>query len=189
MLKKIFIIIMFSGSTFATEPEHWQNIELRSHNNEALRISDYKGIPILLTFSYARCLVYCPTQNFSIKRLYNKLKDGGYSEDDYKIISISMKPETESPKDLKDYMKDFNLENLNWTFATGEVDNVKKLIDIFDVKITNFNTTDQINHTTNVFVIDKEQIGFKSIPSIPFDIESTYHIVTENINKIANKTK
>jgi len=129
------------------------DVELVSHQNKKIRLGDYRSKVVALTFIYTRCPLptYCPliNQKFkTVQELMSRLDAG----DGWRLLSISMDPESDTPDALADFAKNFGADEQHWTFATGETAAVRQFGGAVGLE---FNTRDgQINHNLRTVVVD-----------------------------------
>ncbi len=98
-----------------------QTIDLR-------QLFDYGG-PVMVQFIFATCPTVCPILSAcfsSIQADMEKLSGGVY-----RLISISIDPEQDTPERLSEYAKRFKADK-NWYFLTGSRDDVLSLLKAFD---------------------------------------------------------
>jgi len=70
----------------------------------------------VLSFFFATCPTICPAMNFHLNEIQKRFK--GY--DQFKLVSITVDPEKDSPSALKAYQKERNYDPAKWTFLTGD---------------------------------------------------------------------
>ena len=106
-------------------------------NQDSLYVSniDFIGKVFLVEFFFTKCPTICPIMNNNLKRLHDYFSN----EDDFKIVSITVDPQNDSPQVLKKYSENF-VENSNkWNFLTGEQDK------IYNLANNGFNLLAQVN--------------------------------------------
>jgi protein SCO1/2 len=92
---------------------------LRDQDGRPVRLRDFKGQAVLLTFIYTRCPIpnFCPlmTKNFADleRRLSGEFADRAH------LLSISIDPDFDRPEVLKNYAARYRADTRHWTFATG----------------------------------------------------------------------
>lgn len=101
----------------------------KTGNDVDLRqLIDYGG-PVMIQFIFASCSTICPVLSASFARAQPELDAlaGGV----YRLISISIDPEQDTPERLAEYGRRFKAGN-NWYFLTGDRDNVVQILKAFD---------------------------------------------------------
>lgn len=91
-----------------------------------LQVIDYGG-PVMLQFIFATCSSICPVLSASFasaQPVLNTLKTP------YRLVSISIDPEQDTPQKLDAYAKRFKAGN-NWYFLTGNRKDIDSLLKAF----------------------------------------------------------
>lgn len=148
--------------------EDWQNFKLIDQNNETFSLQDFKEIPVIFGFVFAGCTRYCPIQTGSLQYIRKKLiKELGHS--DFKMVSISLTPDFDSPSTLKRFADQFSANLNNWHFATGDPAEVQALIDKFEVHVQRGKRKKDLLHSTDIFILDRENKLHTRLEGIPLD--------------------
>lgn len=101
-------------------PAVFTNALLRTHENKAVRFYDdlIKGKQVLINLMYATCEGACPIVTANLVRVYDTLKDR--MGKDLFIHSMTVKPEEDDPKALKEFAEMHRALLPGWTFLTGD---------------------------------------------------------------------
>ena len=109
----------------------------QNQNGKPVRLADYRGDVLVLTFIYTRCPLpdYCPLMSKNFARLQGmippRLDDG--QAPDVELLSISFDPKNDTPQVLSDYAQRYTDDLSNWTFATGTPQQVERVTGLFGV--------------------------------------------------------
>lgn len=87
--------------------------------------------PVVVDFIYATCTTICPVLSVSYINLQNRLKD---SPQKPRLVSITIDPENDTPKIMKDYLKRYNARP-GWDFFTGSRADIDKVMKAFNAYI------------------------------------------------------
>ena len=74
--------------------------------------------PVYVDFIYTTCTAVCPIMSGAFESLLQSL---GAHRDDVQLVSISIDPEEDTPRRLREYRSRFDTGNA-WHFYTGTVD-------------------------------------------------------------------
>jgi len=92
---------------------------LTNQFGQAIRLSDYRGRAVVLTFIYTRCPIpnFCPrlSQNFAELQARLRPEFAGRAQ----LLSITMDPGFDTPEVLRGYGESHGADFKVWTFATG----------------------------------------------------------------------
>jgi protein SCO1/2 len=95
------------------------DFSLIDQKHRAVRLKDFRGQVVLLTFIYTRCPLpnYCPlmSSNFSsLQERFEKKYPGKFH-----LLSVSIDPEFDQPEVLEKYGSRYSKNDDSWSFATG----------------------------------------------------------------------
>jgi protein SCO1/2 len=109
------------------------DVELVNQEGEKIRLKDLveKDQPVVVDFIYGTCTTICPVLSASYVNLQKKLAKEGRSAH---LISITIDPENDSPKILKDYLKRYRASP-GWDFLTGSRADIDKVMTAFNAYI------------------------------------------------------
>jgi len=83
--------------------------------------------PIALNFIFTTCTTICPVMSATFVQMQREL---GARAADVRLVSISIDPEYDRPRVLRDYAERFGA-GPNWTFLTGDGDDVANVLRSF----------------------------------------------------------
>ncbi len=121
------------------------NFQLVDQNGAPLKLSDYRGSAVLVTFIYTRCPLpnFCPLMSSRFSELQDRLAKKLPGK--FHLISISFDPEFDTPGVMKEYGKRFGARQKTWSLTTGsqkQVDDVAGLFGLIKEKDANGYTHD-----------------------------------------------
>lgn len=91
------------------------------------------GKPVIVDFIYGTCTTICPVLSACFTNLQNKL---GASTPKVHLVSISIDPENDSPRVMRDYLKRYRAKP-GWDFLTGSRKDIDAVMKGFDAYIPN----------------------------------------------------
>ena len=108
-----------SRSSASKGPGFYTNAVLRTHNDKPVRFYDdlIKGKHAVINFMYANCEGACPAITANLLKVQKAL-NGRVGRDIF-FYSITLKPEEDTPKALKEYAEMHGVKS-GWTFLTGD---------------------------------------------------------------------
>lgn len=84
--------------------------------------------PVALNFIFTTCTTICPVMTVTFAQMQRQL---GSAAAQLQLVSISIDPEYDRPDVLEAYAAQFNATE-NWTFLTGDSDEVMQVLTSFD---------------------------------------------------------
>ncbi|OOB83016.1 SCO family protein [Flavobacterium columnare] len=94
-------------------------------NQEGKTISNetYKKKVFVVEFFFTTCPTICPIMNRNMKLIQESFA----SNANFGIASITINPDTDTQKVLKDHAESMNLKGMNWHFLTGNQEKIYNL--------------------------------------------------------------
>ncbi len=142
----------------AKEGDEVPNYTLRNQDDREIKIQNYRGKTLLLTFIYTRCPVpdYCTLMSNNFAQIERALGQEPELYAKTHLLSISIDPEYDTPKVLRSYgaahTERYQNETFaHWEFAAGTKDQVKDIASFFG--LTYFPEKDQIIHGLRTVIV------------------------------------
>jgi len=149
------------GVVMAKEGDEVPNYTLRNQDDREIRIHNYRGKALLITFIYTRCPVpdYCTLMSNNFAQVDRGLSQDSDVYSKTHLLSISIDPEYDTPKVLRSYgaahTERYQNETFaHWEFAAGTKDQVKKIAEFFG--LTYFPEKDQIIHALRTVIVSPD---------------------------------
>lgn len=150
-----------AGVVQAKEGDEVPNYTLVNQDAKEIRIRNYRGKSLLLTFIYTRCPVpdYCTLMSNNFAEIDRQLGQDPELYARTHLLSISIDPAYDEPKVLRSYgaAHTGRYENetfAHWEFATGTSDQVKDIAQYFG--LTYFPEKDQIMHALRTVLVNPD---------------------------------
>lgn len=89
--------------------------------------------PVVVDFIYGTCTTICPVLSAGYVNLQRKL---GQNSANVHLVSISIDPENDTPKVMKEYLKRYRAQP-GWDFLTGSRGDIDKVMHAFNAYISN----------------------------------------------------
>ena len=91
------------------------------------------GEPVVVDFIFGTCTTICPVLSAGYANLQAKLPAGAPK---IHLVSISIDPENDTPKVMRDYLKRYRAK-AGWDFFTGRREDIDKVMHAFNAYIPN----------------------------------------------------
>ena len=151
-----------SGAAEPKVGDEVPNYRLVNQDGKAIRVHDYKGKTLLLTFIFTRCQDpnQCTLMSAHFAALNQELQKQPALYDKTHLLSISFDPEYDTPKVLRSYgaanTGKYTDETFDhWEFASGSSDEVKGIAQFFGLRYYKDEQTgnEQIIHSLRTAMI------------------------------------
>jgi protein SCO1/2 len=132
---------------------------LLNQDGKTIRLGDYKGKVLALTFIYTRCPLpdFCIRMSNHFARIQQALSKDKSLDGKWHLISVSFDPMFDSPKVLKAYGISYKADLATWEFATDPDTSGKAIMRLADgLDLTYAEDEGLIQHNLRTVLIDKE---------------------------------
>lgn len=128
---------------------------LQSELGEAVTLSDYRGKVVLVNFMFTRCYDICPILTGKLAMIHEELK--AQHGDDVRFLSITVDPEYDSPKVLREFAEAMDYDPEGWSFLTGAEAEVKRVANAYGVLMAK-TSANFVNHNLLTTVVDRDGV-------------------------------
>jgi protein SCO1/2 len=94
----------------------------------ALRKLFAADMPVLVDFVFTTCTTICPVLSANFANFQNTIID---ESGKVLLVSISLDPDSDTPRKTKDYLKRFKAKP-GWEFLTGSEENIVRVLKAFN---------------------------------------------------------
>ena len=133
------------------------NFVFLNQSGKTVRLEQFRGKPVLLTFIYTRCPFpdYCPLMSSNFLQVLRLLQADQSAFAKAQLLSISFDPEHDTPAVLHNYgvgyVKTIDPNFQHWQFVTGSPEEARKAADFFGISYDA--TSGQIVHNLRTALI------------------------------------
>src|SRR5262245_24614867 len=129
---------------------------LTTQSGAPLRSADLKGKVLLVSFIFTTCSGFCPATTHRMAGVQQELKTRGLSKKaQVHLLSISLDPARDTPQVLTNYMKAYDVDAASWSFLTGSVDEVGKVVKEWGMWAKPA-ANGQLDHPSRVYLVDRQ---------------------------------
>ena len=128
---------------------------LTNQAGRQIRLSDFRGRALAFTFIFTRCPfpVYCPRMNNNLGGAQKQLAEPK-GNTNWHLLSISFDPEFDTPTRLTTYGKTYRQDPEHWSFATGNLNDIRDLGEGFGLMF--YKKSGTIEHNVRTVVVNPE---------------------------------
>jgi protein SCO1/2 len=138
---------------------------LEDQNGKPVSDTDMKGKPFLVFFGFTHCPDICPTTLFDMSQL---MKELGSDADRTGALFITVDPDRDTPKVMKDYLSNFDPHVRGLTGDPTAINAAIRAYRVYAKKVPLDNGDYTMDHTALVYLMDKNG-HFVA----PFDVSRT----------------
>ena len=141
---------------------------LTSQDGAPVKLSDYRGRVVAVTFIFTLCADTCPVLTPMMSFVQDQLgEDFG---EKIAFVSITVDPERDTPEVLKEYAQAFGANLAGWSFLTGAPDAIREVTRRYGVFAAK-NANGDVDHTFLTSIIDQRGILRVQYLGVRFDPE------------------
>lgn len=135
-----------------------------SSNGGVVRLTDYRGKPVLLFFGYTSCQDICPATLGHLRSLMERL---GQNSDRVQVLFVTVDPEIDTPEHLAQYLARFDSRFVGVSGSKTEMASIARLFMVkhdasHDTKVTTehhrsetfADETFQYAHSQQIYLLD-----------------------------------
>jgi protein SCO1/2 len=124
----------------------WNTEEGRS-----IELKELKGKTLVMVMIYTTCKAACPRLVADMRNIAAQVPDKFINDINYVMVSID--PETDTPKRLKEFAVENLMDGEQWTFLQGSVSDVREFANVLAVKYKEISPMD-FSHSNIISVFN-----------------------------------
>jgi protein SCO1/2 len=128
---------------------------LTSQDNAQVALADLRGKVVAVTFIYTFCVDTCPVLTPMMSFIQDQL--GADFGAKIAFVSITVDPERDTPKVLKEYAQAFGANLAGWSFLTGPSDAIRDVTRRYGV-FASKSRDGNVDHTFLTSIVDRRGI-------------------------------
>lgn len=128
------------------------DFELRDQSGQVIRLSEYRGKVVVLTFFDSKCHDVCPLTGYQFVQTYQAL---GEHSDAVVFMAVNVNLEANTLEDVSAASQHWGLDEIpNWHFLTGQVEELEPVWAAYHIEVVP--SEEDISHTPGVYIIDPQ---------------------------------
>ncbi len=140
----------YEGTELSGEAPDFQ---LTDQNGSMIKLSDFRGKVVVLTFMDSVCTDTCPLTAAQFRQAYHQFDENEAKQ--VAFIGINVNVEANKVSDVADITKTWQLEEIpSWHFLTGSRDELEVVRKDYGVAVVPSADGNEIMHTPGIFLID-----------------------------------
>jgi protein SCO1/2 len=167
-----------SQSVIGTKPS---DFTLLDRDGQPVRLSQYRGKPLLVSFIYTGCFQVCPLTTRSLQNAIEAGR-GVFGLNQFNVVSIGFNQPADSPQSLKSFARQYRIDVTNWNFLSPAATTVERLTREFGFSYVA--TPAGFDHILQVTLLDAEGRIYRQI----YGDELTADSIGEPIKQLMSNT-
>ena len=124
-----------------------------TEENETIELKDLKGKTLVMVMIYTTCKAACPRLVADMRNIEAKIQESKLK--DIHFILVSIDPETDTPKRLKEFAIENFMDDNHWTFLQGTESGVREFANVLAVKYKQISPMD-FSHSNIISVFNAQ---------------------------------
>ena len=124
---------------------------LQGGDGKPVRLSSYRGKPLLVSFIYTGCFQVCPTSTRSLQESLQTLRKT-FRAEHFNVISVGFNQPADSPQAMRAFAAQYRIDEPNWDFLSPAPGSVETLTRDFGFSF--LATPAGFDHLLGVTVVD-----------------------------------
>ena len=126
---------------------------MRDRRDREVRLSAFRGKPLLVNFVYTGCFQVCPNSTLVLRNAVDAMRDR-FGSEQFRVVSIGFDQPTDSPAALRSYAAQRRIDDANWEFLSPRAGDVAAIARDFGFSYVA--TPSGFDHTLQVSIVDAD---------------------------------
>ncbi|MCK4562091.1 MAG: SCO family protein [Flavobacteriaceae bacterium] len=125
----------------------------KTEENKTIVLKDLKGKTLVMVMIYTTCKAACPRLVADMRNIEKSIPTD--LKNNIQYIMISIDPETDTPKRLKEFAIENQMDSNEWTFLQGDMSSVREFANVLAVKYKQISPMD-FSHSNIISVFNPQ---------------------------------
>lgn len=140
---------------------------LVDREHRTVRLSDYRGKPLLVNFIYTGCFQVCPTTVQFLQRAVREARSA-LGADAFRVVTIGFNQPFDDPEAMAAFARKNGIREPGWEFLSPAQRDVEALL--ADFGLTVIATPKGFDHIAQITVVDANGVVFRQIYGESFEL-------------------
>jgi protein SCO1/2 len=136
-------------------------------DGRAIRLSDYRGRPLVVSFVYTGCFAVCPTTTKFLADAVGAARRA-LGDDSFRVLTIGFNLPFDSPSAMRDFARKQGIDDARWTFASPSPDSLDALAEELGFQWTP--TAGGFDHLAQATIVDANGRVFRQVYGDRFEL-------------------
>ena len=143
------------------------DIPMRDSNGKAVRFSDFKGRPLLISLVYTGCFQACPVATQFLAEAVQVARKA-LGEDKFQVVSVGFNQPFDTPEAMAAFKRQNRIYLPGWHFLSPDPAQVDALTD--NLGFVYEATPKGFDHVTQVTIVDADGVIYRQVYGENFDM-------------------
>ncbi|MGB1308347.1 MAG: SCO family protein [Oceanihabitans sp.] len=150
-----------------------------TEEGKTIQLENLKGKTLVMVMIYTTCKAACPRLVADMRNIETKIPKENI--DKLRFILVSIDPETDTPKRLKEFAKENLMDGEQWTFLQGTESGVREFANVLAVKYKQISPMD-FSHSNIISVFNNKGELIHQQEGLGVDNKETVQAIIDETN-------
>lgn len=160
------------------------DIRLRDTDGKDVRLSDYRGRPLLISLVYTGCFQACPVATQFLAQAVRAAR-GALGDGKFNVVSVGFNQPFDSPPAMAAFRRQNRIDEPNWAFLSPDPAQVDVLT--ASLGFTYEATPKGFDHVTQVTIVDGNGVIYRQVYGENFDLQMLVQPLKELLSGEASR--
>lgn len=156
--------VRISQSAIGRSVSDWPFVD---RTGRAVRMSDYRGKPLVVSFIYTGCFQVCPATTQFLRRAVQEAR-AALGPGRFRVISIGFNQPFDGPEALAAFARQQGIELAEWEFLAPRVTDVEPLLAEFGLAVKQ--TPSGFDHLIQATIVDPDGVIYRQVYGDAFEL-------------------
>lgn len=143
------------------------DLTLTGGDGRPVRLADYRGKPLLVSFVYTGCAQVCPTTTRFLGRAVGEA-NRALGPEAFNVVTVGFNLPFDSPTAMREFQRRQGIDARNWRFLAGDAATLEALVR--DTGFVYAPTASGFDHLTQVTILDGAGRVFRQVYGESFEL-------------------
>lgn len=140
---------------------------LRDRLNRPVKLSDYRGKPLVVSFVYTGCFQACPVTTQYLAKAVRQAREA-LGEDAFRVVSIGFNQPFDSPDAMGAFSRQNRISDARWEFLSPDPKEIDALTSAFGFSFQA--TAKGFDHITQATIVDADGVIYRQVYGETFEL-------------------
>ncbi len=150
-----------------------------TQDNEEIELKDLRGNVLVMVMIYTSCKAACPRLIADMRNIEKQVPKEDL--DRVKFIMVSIDPETDTPRRLKEFSEENLMTDDHWMFLRGTSEDTREFAAVLAVSYKKISPID-FSHSNIISVFDEEGVLVHQQEGLGVDNEETVSAIHKEVS-------
>ena len=141
-------------------------LTLRDRQGKAVKLSDYRGQPLIISLVYTSCYHICPTTTRHLAKVVRNARQA-LGERSFRVLTIGFDTPKDSPEAMRVFARQQDVADAGWEFLSADAASMDKLAR--NLGFIYFSTPKGFDHLIQATVVDAGGRIYRQVYGMTFE--------------------